>query len=300
MGLSEEQRGHLFQVFEQVDGGSSRRFGGTGLGLALCRELAALMGGNVGVDSQPRAGSTFWFEAPFEVGVDVTPIEQAGVAAPARQAGSRRILLVDDDAINNEVAEFLLRLQGFEVDIACDGAEAVERAASEAYAAMLMDIQMPHLDGLEATRLIRRLPEHAATPIIAMTASVFEEDRRACSEAGMSDLVAKPIDPAHLSSVLARWVPAIIRQLDELPAVSVATSSPVRAGPTPHQQLLRLQQLIVTDDIEAREYFRTLPPQVCGPEQFELRRHLDDFDYDQAAILVTRRLQHMQQEQAGT
>jgi two-component system sensor histidine kinase/response regulator len=306
IGLTQEQRSHLFQAFEQVDGGVARRFGGTGLGLAVCRELAALMGGRVGVDSQPGVGSTFWFEAPFATGeADAAP-RRTAVAEQARTVAGRRVLLVDDDPLSNEVAEFLLRLAGFEVDVARDGLEAVERAASSMYAAVLMDVQMPHMDGLEASRVIRRLPAQAATPIIALTASVFEEDRRACIDAGMSDLVAKPIDPTHLAAVLARWVPALAGAAGEA-ATAVATHPHPSAGaPVPdggdltlRDRLLRLQQLVATDDIEARNCLRALPPGACGTMHAELRRRLDDFDYDQAAILIARRLQQLEEEQGA-
>jgi CheY-like chemotaxis protein len=251
-----------------------------------------LMGGRVGVDSQPGTGATFWFEAPFEIGADETTIQRDTRFAAGPHAASRRILLVDDDAINTEVADYLLRREGFEVDIACDGLEAVERAACGPYAAVLMDLQMPHMDGLEATHVIRRMPDHASTPIIAMTASVFEEDRRTCFEAGMSDLVAKPIDPAHLSAALARWVPASAG----LAALPADRPRPAHVEAVPGQQLLRLQQLVAQDDLEARELFRVLPPEVCGAMHAELRRRLDDFDYDQAAVLIAGRLQELAQE----
>ena len=215
MGLNDDQRKRLFHAFEQVDGSVSRRFGGTGLGLAICLRLAQLMNGQVGVESEPGRGSTFWFQAPFAIGRGDPRIPPSGTGATPGMppyAGSRRILLVDDNTLNLEVGESLLRLEGFDVDLARDGIEAVERAANGAYAGIIMDVHMPGMDGLEATRAIRRLAGHASTPIIAMTASVFEEDRRACLDAGMSDMLAKPVDPAHLSAVLARWIPRTLRE----------------------------------------------------------------------------------------
>ena len=291
-GLSAEQCNRLFQPFEQADGGVARRFGGTGLGLALCRRLAQLMGGQVGVVSEPGCGSTFWFEAPFEVVADKLPLVRGEPATASRVStptGNGRILLVDDNTLNLEVAESLLRLEGLDVDRARDGIEALERAANGAYAAIFMDVQMPRMDVVEATRAIRGLPGHGSTPIIAMTASALDDDRRRCLGAGMSDVVEKPIEPAHLSAVLARWIPAVAGA--GLAASLVTDSRADGTGArTTRALLLELQRLVAADDMSARDFCRRLAPSVLGARHAEIVQRLEGFDYDQAADLIAARL----------
>ncbi|MCT6720099.1 response regulator [Acidovorax sp. K2F] len=373
IGLSPEQQGKLFLAFQQADVSTTRTHGGTGLGLAISRRLADLMGGQVGVRSEPGRGSTFWFEAPFgistqaaatqhvqalppstrvlvvddmeearelladmlthlgaradavssgalalqavaqadEVGdpyelvltdwlmpglngtqtwqqicalplkhrpacilvsgslscpadeVDAGPFaaflpkpvlptaldevlvrvwnraqlpETATPAlttdAPVRFTSGLQLLLAEDNALNQEVAGELLRQLGFAVDVAGDGAMAVERAREHHYDLILMDIQMPHLDGLEATRQIRTLPGHAQTPIVAMTANAFAEDRAAALAAGMNDHLPKPVDPAQLARVLARLLPHAVDADGAAPTPSVAAPPPTLVNET--------------------------------------------------------------------
>jgi PAS domain S-box-containing protein len=206
IGISPEAQSRLFQAFEQADNSTSRTHGGTGLGLVITKKLAELMGGVTGVSSTPGLGSRFWFTARLKklaAAGDVAEVLDFDPETMLRQGyrGSR-ILLVDDEPINLEVARIILEEVGLVVDTADDGVQAVERARSTAYAAVLMDMQMPRLNGIEATRQIRALPGYRETPILAMTANAFLEDRTRCLEAGMNDFLIKPFDPDILFSRL--------------------------------------------------------------------------------------------------
>ncbi|MCK6412108.1 MAG: ATP-binding protein [Azonexus sp.] len=203
IGLSQAQSETLFQPFTQADSSTTRKHGGTGLGLAISRRLVHLMGGDIAVSSLPGEGATFSFHVRVGVASGLCPATRGETATPGLLLGGTRLLLVEDNPTNQLVAAELLRRQGARVEIAENGAQAVEQLASrEMFDAVLMDLHMPVMGGLEATRRIRALPHARGLPVIAMTAAVMPEDRRQCSEVGMNGFVPKPIDPGTLLTVL--------------------------------------------------------------------------------------------------
>ena len=208
IGITAEALDRLFLCFEQADNSTTRKYGGTGLGLAITRQLARLMGGDAGAESNLGTGSTFWFTANLPK-VSQQAVVEVVLSEPAenvlrRDYAGTRVLLVEDEPINQEVTTFMLEHVGLTVDVAEDGIEAVERAQRGKYQLILMDMQMPRLDGLDATRRIRVIPGYANLPIIAMTANAFAEDRERCMEAGMSDFITKPLPAPELYKALLR------------------------------------------------------------------------------------------------
>ena len=211
IGIAPDKLGQIFWAFEQADSSTTREYGGTGLGLAITRKLAGLMGGAAGVSSEPGVGSTFWFTARLIRGVfqpvsGLLPDPDEAEALLGERFAGQRILLVEDDEINREIAVEMLVETGLLIDTAEDGLAAVEMARDTDYALILMDMQMPRLDGLQATLQIRALPGRAGTPIIAMTANAFAEDRARCFEVGMNDFIPKPVEPDLLQQVVLKWL----------------------------------------------------------------------------------------------
>ena len=256
VGISPEAQARLFTPFEQADGSTTRRFGGTGLGLSIARELAQLMGGEVGIESEPGRGSEFWFTArlqsagaapqtaapPLGAVVASRDVEQV---LKARHAGAR-VLIADDNRINQELATELLRLVDLQVEVADNGRIAVDMARRGTFDMILMDMQMPEMDGLEATRQIRTEPRLDATPIVAMTASAFGADRDACLAAGMNDHLGKPVNPAALYEKMLRWLDESRKTPRRAP---VDAPAPLAAPPAP-------QPTDVLEDIDGLDVVR--------------------------------------------
>jgi CheY-like chemotaxis protein/HPt (histidine-containing phosphotransfer) domain-containing protein/anti-sigma regulatory factor (Ser/Thr protein kinase) len=213
MGISDEQREHLFDAFSQADNSMTRNFGGTGLGLAIAQQLVAKMGGDIALESSPGNGSTFSFalELPLSNIVAATAQEtepRSGEPVDLSPIQGARLLLVDDSDINLQVAGELLKQANLYVDVAHNGREAVDRVMSGNYECVLMDVQMPVMDGYTATETIRSDGRFEDLPILAMTANAMPQDRARGAQAGMNEYIPKPIEPDDLYRALLRWIPA--------------------------------------------------------------------------------------------
>lgn len=234
IGISAETQSRLFRSFSQADGSTTRKYGGTGLGLAICKQLAELMGGHISVDSTAGQGSRFRFTLPLMCVESAVPANTG--RSPARPDDTkfmgRRILVAEDNVVNQKVIQHLLRHLGAQVDIAANGSDAAALAQTGGYDLILMDCQMPVMDGYQATALIRRTNPSAA-PIIAMTANAMQGAREQCLAAGMNDYLTKPIQEEELVNMLARW-------LDHAPAhqtIAIRAESAVNSNPIDMQAL---------------------------------------------------------------
>jgi signal transduction histidine kinase/AmiR/NasT family two-component response regulator len=205
IGVPEEQQRAIFERFSQADASVTRRFGGTGLGLAICKRLIELMGGRIEVTSRPGEGSVFWFELELPLAGEIDEAGPAGAEAPAL-ARPVRLLLAEDVDVNRELVRVILEPFDIEIDTVADGAQAVEQVARADYDLVLMDVQMPVMDGLSAARAIRaRGGRFSRLPIVAMTANVLPEQIERCLDAGMNGHLGKPIEPRALLETIAAW-----------------------------------------------------------------------------------------------
>jgi PAS domain S-box-containing protein len=277
IGIDEQQLPQLFRPFEQADASTTRRFGGTGLGLAICHRLALLMGGRIGVRSRLGEGSRFWLELPLPQADNLAAPALPSVPLPPALAPAAQpllglqVLLAEDNPINQEVALELLSGQGAQVVLAGDGQEALQRARQAHYDLVLMDVQMPRLDGLRATAAIRQLPGWQRRPIIAMTASAFPEDRADCLAAGMDDVLVKPVDPEALTRCLLQWC------------------RPAAAPDAVRRCLLALRGLLQSHDTEAADHLARHAPlleSALGPQLDALARDVQGFAFEAALARV--------------
>jgi PAS domain S-box-containing protein len=216
IGIAPEALTKLFSAFEQADNSTTRKYGGTGLGLAIAKKIAKAMGGTTGATSIMGKGSTFWFTAVLRNGLpsaqDATTTKPVSAEQLIlREHAGKRILLAEDEPINQEISQMLLEDVGLQVDLAENGQVAVEKAHSGRYALILMDMQMPVLNGLDSTRKIRELPGCQTTPILAMTANAFAENKEQCFKAGMNDFISKPVVPEVLYETLLKWLEKVCR-----------------------------------------------------------------------------------------
>jgi PAS domain S-box-containing protein len=212
VGIDTQTQKRLFTPFEQADNTMTRKYGGSGLGLAISKQLVTMMDGEIGVDSTPGVGSTFWFSVwlesddPARVATKAETSVTDSESRLRRHHQGKRVLLAEDEPLNQEITIIQLEDVGLRVDLATDGAQALERAREQAYDLILMDMQMPVMNGLESTRAIRASSLNMTTPILAMTANAYQEDRHSCLEAGMNDHLPKPVEPDHLYDTLLRWL----------------------------------------------------------------------------------------------
>jgi PAS domain S-box-containing protein len=294
IGMQPDDLPRLFSAFEQIDGSTTRRFGGTGLGLAIARHLAELMGGEVGVASTPGVGSRFWFTARLgRVQEDVdepgaTEVETRGWAA---QSLVGKVLVAEDDPVSRDVAAQLLKSMGLQVELAENGRDAVSRFGAATFDLILMDLQMPELDGIGAARQIRAQPGGKDIPIIALTADVVAERREACFAAGMNDFLSKPLAPQELVERLRQWLPMV--STNAQPGTGLVESQPPVDAKELALGLANLARLLESGDLDSVRAADSLRPALlghCRDEYPSLQREMACYDFENA-LRVVRRMQ---------
>lgn len=281
IGLSPEEASKLFQSFQQADTSTTREYGGTGLGLAICKQLAQLMGGEVGVESEPGCGSNFWFTArvgklttPPAAALDApssAPAAASGIEEGVARLSGARILLVEDNTFNQQIALEMLEEAGCVVCLAQNGLEALDLLAKAPFDLVLMDVQMPVMDGLQATRMIRLDPRLQGLRVLAMTATATSADRERCMEAGMDDFISKPIQPTLLFQSVARWLPQRAPEAPTPPpAPAPAGYRTILAGDPDVIDLTILAKLLSYDQDKVRKFaFKFLQTTQGGFEEME-------------------------------
>jgi len=293
IGISREVIDRIFLAFEQADSSTTRRYGGTGLGLAICKRLAKLMGGEIGAESTLGLGSKFWFTARLELASefdsDEVPESRLLYAADLAAVDFKgsRILLVEDNSTNQEITKDVLEKAGYYVDISDNGLDALVRVKSMSYDLILMDTQMPEMDGIKCSREIRKVPGYSETPIIALTANAYERNRLNCLAAGMNDFIAKPVKVAALNDKIKHWLVQSNQKtsVHEQQPVSVA---PVDNKPTTHEveeYLKKLEELLETKDSAAFRMIRTdsaVLSSALGGHEKEIKRLIESFEYVKA------------------
>ncbi|TXI77496.1 MAG: response regulator [Dechloromonas sp.] len=293
IGIPANKLSRLFQPFEQLDKSTTRQYGGSGLGLAIARHLAGLMGGEVGVESTEGVGSRFWITARFKRG---EPGKERAPAAPATGTLAGQVLLVEDDVISREVGIDLLQMLGLSVTAVENGQLAVDAVQAKDFDLVLMDLDMPVLDGVAATRAIRALPLTRPLPIVALTADAFAETRERCLAAGMNGFLSKPVVVSRLREVLAQY-------LNLTTSEAPAPNEP--AAPAGTELLADIdvwQDMLAVGNVEANHYFYRLKPalqQVEASMTRQIEQGLAVYDYDSILPLLTELRRKLGAETAG-
>ena len=296
IGIRPEDSVRLFNSFEQLDGSTTRRYGGTGLGLAIARHLAQLMGGEVGVESTPGVGSRFWITARLGVArsdASDAVLPASLIRAPGKLQG--RVLLAEDEPVNCEIGRDLLAAIGLQVETAENGRLAVALFQQKSFDLLLLDIQMPELDGLQATQRIRALPGGGSIPIVALTANVLSAQKEQCLAVGMNDFVAKPVIPEALYAVLGKYLRAAEEGSDPVASEPTTNAAPElpqlgqefkqERRQELRQKLTMLADLLNTGSVEASQIFVRLQPELNAAypaECVQLQRHIAAFNYESA------------------
>jgi len=298
IGMTQEQQTLLFRPFSQADSSTTRTYGGTGLGLAISRELSSMMGGEIWVSSTLGEGSVFSFTAKFEIGHRVVTDRSRdahGLREATRQLAGAHILLVEDKELNRELARKILETHGLKVSVAVDGQQAVDMLQSHTFDGVLMDCQMPVLDGYEATRQLRNDPRHKDLPILAMTANAMAGDRAKALASGMNDHIPKPINVAALFETMARWIQPASNELQGKPSVVPPADcesdppliTPEHPGRPEQIRVLRqLEDMLKEYDAAANDFLQSnraiLSAGEFSKEYKGLKRAMNDYDYERA------------------